>query len=306
MTNNGRRAVIVDGARTPFAKAFTDLVEMDTIALGAAATRAVLDRSELPLGELDGIVWGGVILPAAAPNVAREIALDLKLPASVEGMTVTRACASGLQAVTIAAASIERGDAEVLVAGGSDSTSNAQVTLPPKLVQKLGPLALGKGGSVMDYIQALSQLRPITEVLPRMPRIAERTTGEVMGEAAERMAKRNGDKPRGTGRVRRAIASPGGQGDRDGTFRARSRPGDDSRRSRGAHRRHRSGGHGPRKARSASTRVRQRRQRDGRQLESAHRRGRRRPRHERAKGPSARLRAARCPQELELRRRRPG
>jgi acetyl-CoA acyltransferase len=94
--------------------------------------------------------------------------------------------------VTIAAASIERGDAEVLVAGGSDSTSNAQVTLPPKLVQKLGPLALGKGGSVMDYIQALSQLRPITEVLPRMPRIAERTTGEVMGEAAERMAKRNG------------------------------------------------------------------------------------------------------------------
>jgi acetyl-CoA acyltransferase len=186
-----RKAVVVDGARTPFAKAFTDFTEMDTIALGNEAVRALLARNPIPLQEIDGIVWGGVILPATFPNVAREIALDLKLPASVEGMTCTRACASGLQAVTLAAAAIERGEADVMIAGGSDSTSNAQVALPPKLVQKLGPLALGKGGSPMDYIQVLSQLNPITDILPKMPKVAERTTGEVMGESAERMAKRN-------------------------------------------------------------------------------------------------------------------
>jgi acetyl-CoA acyltransferase len=191
-TNGKRRAVIVDGTRTPFLKAFTDFVEMDTIALGGASVRALLARNPLPLQEIDGIVWGGVILPATFPNVAREIALDLKLPASVEGMTCTRACASGLQAVTLAAAAIERGEADVMIAGGSDSTSNAQVALPSKLVQKLGPLALGKGGSPMDYLQVLSQLSPITDILPKMPKIAERTTGEVMGESAEKMAKRNG------------------------------------------------------------------------------------------------------------------
>jgi acetyl-CoA acyltransferase len=48
--------------------------------------------------DIDAIVWGGVILPGLAPNVGREIALDLKLPPKVEAMTVTRACTSGLQA----------------------------------------------------------------------------------------------------------------------------------------------------------------------------------------------------------------
>jgi len=185
-----RRAVIIGGARTPFVKAFGDFVEMDSIALGVAATRALLDRTEIPISEIDSVVWGGVILPSMASNVAREIALDLDLPRSVEGMTVTRACASGLQAVTLAAAAIERGEADVVIAGGSDSTSNAEIKLPQKLVHELAPLALGKGGTAADYIGALSRLK-MRDVIPRQPKIAERTTGQVMGEAADEMARRN-------------------------------------------------------------------------------------------------------------------
>jgi acetyl-CoA acyltransferase len=189
--SNGRRAVVVGGVRTPFLKAFTGFTKMDTIALGDAAVAALLDRYEVPRSEIDAMVWGGVILPSTAPNVAREIALDLKLPHSVEGMTVTRACASGLQAITTAVAAIERGDSDVIVAGGSDSTSNAEIKLPQKVVHTLAPLALGGKGTAMDYLGALAQLMPITDILPRAPKIAERTTGEVMGEAAERMARRN-------------------------------------------------------------------------------------------------------------------
>lgn len=191
-TSKPRRAVVVGGARTPFVKAFGDLVRLDTIDLGVAATRALLERTQVPRGEIDAIVWGGVILPSAAPNVGREIALDLGLPPSVEGMTVTRACASGLQAITVAAAAIERGDADVVIAGGSDSTSNAEVKLPQKVVHALAPLAFGKARGPADYLAVLSQLTPITEILPRMPKIAERSTGQVMGEAAEEMARRNG------------------------------------------------------------------------------------------------------------------
>ncbi len=190
-SKNGRRAVIVGGVRTPFLKAFTEFMELDTIALGVAATDALLRRFDVPRQEIDGMVWGGVIFPPTAPNLAREIALDLGLPAGVEGMTCTRACASGLQAVTLAAAAIERGEADLMIAGGSDSTSCAQVALPLKVTHAFAPLALGKPGPA-DYLAALSQLTPITDLLPRQPKIAERTTGEVMGEAAERMAKRNG------------------------------------------------------------------------------------------------------------------
>jgi acetyl-CoA acyltransferase len=188
----GRRAVVVGGARTPFVKAFAEFLELDTIALGTAAARGLLERYAVPRGEVDAIVWGGVILPSEAPNVGREIALDLGLP-SLEAMTVSRACASGLQAVTLAAASIERGDADVVVAGGSDSTSNAEVKLPQKVVHAAAPLVLGKSTNPTwgDVLGALSRLFPLSELLPRMPKIAERTTGQTMGEAAEVMARRN-------------------------------------------------------------------------------------------------------------------
>jgi acetyl-CoA acyltransferase len=186
-----QRAVIVTGVRTPFVKAFGKFLKLDSIDLADIAVRTLLERTDLPHEEIDSIVWGGVILPALAPNIAREIALDLRLPAGVEGMTCTRACASGLQAVTLAAAAIERGEADVVIAGGSDSTSNAPLNLPQKAVHALAPLAFGKAATPADYLGVLSQMMPITEILPKMPKIAERTTGEVMGESAESMARRN-------------------------------------------------------------------------------------------------------------------
>lgn len=187
----GRRAVIVAGNRTPFTKAFAELVKLDAVDLGVAATQGLLDRTELPHAELDSVVWGGVILPSGAPNVGREIVLDLGLPAGVEAMTCTRACATGLQSVLLAAAAIERGEADVVIAGGGDSTSNAEIKVGQRLVHAMAPMALGKKMGAKDYLQVLSQLMPISEILPRKPEIAERTTGEVMGEACERMAVRN-------------------------------------------------------------------------------------------------------------------
>lgn len=185
------RAVIVGGVRTPFVRAFTDLMSLDAIALATAAIAGLLERTGVARSSIESVVWGGVLLPSAAPNVAREAALDAGLPRSVEAMTVTRACASGLQAITTAAAMIERGDCSIVIAGGGDSTSNAEVKLPQKVVQALAPLAL-KRARASEYLSAFAKLAPFSDVLPRAPRIAERTTGEVMGEAAERMAERNG------------------------------------------------------------------------------------------------------------------
>jgi acetyl-CoA acyltransferase len=188
---NKRRAVIVGGMRTPFVKAFNELMHMDTIALGVAATAALLRKLDLPRKEIDAVIWSGVVLPPLSVNIAREIVLDLGLPTSVDGMTVTRACASGLQAITSAASAIERGDADVIIAGGSDSTSNAPIFFPNKVTHTLAPLALSGKATAQDILGALAQMVPLSEMMPQRPRVAERTTGEVMGESAERMAQRN-------------------------------------------------------------------------------------------------------------------
>jgi hypothetical protein len=96
------RAVIVGGVRTPFVRAFEQYTRIDTIALGTAAAKGLLERYPVPWAEIGAVVWGGVILPTTSPNVGREIVIDLGLPRTIEAMTVTRACASGLQAITLA------------------------------------------------------------------------------------------------------------------------------------------------------------------------------------------------------------
>ncbi len=186
-----RRAVIVAGSRTPFTRAFTDFLKMDAVDLGVAAVKGLLKKTELPRKEIDALVWGAVIVPSNAPNVGREVTLDLGMP-EVEAMTVSRACTSSLQALTLAAAQIERGEADVVIAGGGDSTSNAEIKLPLKVTHAMAPLALGKAKSPADFLGVAAQLMPITSILPQRPAIAERSTGQLMGEAAEEMAGRNG------------------------------------------------------------------------------------------------------------------
>lgn len=185
-------AMICGGGRIPFLRAFSDYTELDTIALGAAAARGALERSGLRTEDLDAILWGGVILPPTAPNVGRELALELRLPPRIPAHTVTRACASGLQAITDAVAMVERGEAEVVLAGGSDSTSNAALTMPETLIRKVGPVVMGKKAGFGDYLGLAARLSIGKDLLPRQPRVAERSTGQLMGEAAEDMAQRHG------------------------------------------------------------------------------------------------------------------
>ena len=187
-----RRAVIVGGVRTPFVRAFGPFTRIDAIGLGVAAVRGLLERTGMPWKEIDSLYWGGVILPGDAPNVGREIVLDLGLPTGVEAMTVTRACTSSLLSTTLAAAVIERGDADVIIAGGGDSTSNAEVKMPQSLVHKMAPVVMGGKATAGDYFKLLASISPARDLIPRQPSARERTTGELMGQAAERMAQRWG------------------------------------------------------------------------------------------------------------------
>jgi acetyl-CoA acyltransferase len=111
-------------------------------------------------------------------------------PKTVPAYTVSRACASANQAIADGVNLIELGQADVVVAGGAESLSRIPITVSDRLAQVL--MTAAKAKSLKDRVAAFSGLRPRDLVVPEQPAIAEPTTGESMGEAAERMAKENG------------------------------------------------------------------------------------------------------------------
>jgi acetyl-CoA acyltransferase len=182
------KTAIVAGCRTPFAKAGTMLKELTAIELGKVAVRETLARAEVSGKDVDRLVYGTVVHAPHAPNIAREVGLAV-LPKSVPASTVSLACASANQAISDGAGLIETGQAHVVVAGGAESLSHIPITVSDAMAEAL--ITASKARSVRDRLRAFSGVRP-RHLLPRQPQIAEPTTGETMGEAAERMAKENG------------------------------------------------------------------------------------------------------------------
>ncbi len=149
MTN----VVIVSGARTPVGRyggAFKDLAASD---LAAVVIKAAVERAGLRPDQVDEVIMGNVVQAAESGYVARKGALRAGLPASVPAMTINRACASGLEAITLAAQAIQSGDAEVVVAGGAESMSTIPYLLPNARFQGLG---LGDARLVDGLVKGLS------------------------------------------------------------------------------------------------------------------------------------------------------
>ncbi|HEX7088970.1 MAG TPA: acetyl-CoA C-acyltransferase FadI [Longimicrobiales bacterium] len=180
---------IVAGCRTPFAKAGTLFRDLTAIDLGTLAVRELINRAELDPLEVDELVYGTVVHAVTAPNIAREVALGAGLPPSVPAFTVSRACASANQAITTAADSIARGYADVVIAGGAESLTDIPILFSKKLRNRL--VAASRAKTPLQRVRAFAGLRP-RELVPVTPAIAEPSTGETMGQSAERMAKENG------------------------------------------------------------------------------------------------------------------
>lgn len=181
------KIALVAGCRTPFTRAGTLQSSLSAIDLGQVAVRELLVRSGVPGGEVDRLVFGTVVHDPAAPNIAREVGLAT-LPKGVPAGTVSLACASANQAIADGSALIELGHADCVVAGGAESLSHIPITVSDKLSQAL--VAASRAKSLGARASAFSGLRP-RDLVPRQPAIAEPSTGETMGEAAERMAREN-------------------------------------------------------------------------------------------------------------------
>ena len=117
--------VIVSGARTPIGKFLGSLSSFSAPQLGAIAIRAALDRSGVERADIADVILGNVVSAGLGQAPARQAALNGGVPDTVGAMTVSRVCGSGLQAVMLASQAIRAGDAQVIVAGGMESMSNA-------------------------------------------------------------------------------------------------------------------------------------------------------------------------------------
>ncbi|MDP9204017.1 MAG: acetyl-CoA C-acyltransferase FadI [Gemmatimonadota bacterium] len=185
---NGRRVAIVAGVRTPFAKAGTAFKSISAIELGKLCVAELLQRTNLDGKEVQALVFGTVIPSVLAPNIAREVSLLPLLPKGVQAFSVSRACASANQAITDAADQIALGQLDVAIAGGSESLSNIPILHSQGFAEAL--VLASKARSLPARLKALSRIRP-KDLVPVTPAIAEPSTGETMGQSAEKMAKLN-------------------------------------------------------------------------------------------------------------------
>ena len=185
---NGRRVAIVAGVRTPFAKAGTVLKSISAIDLGKLCVAELLQRTNLDGREVQSLVFGTVIPSVLSPNIAREVSLLSQLPKGVQAYSVSRACASANQAITDAADQIALGHLDVAIAGGSESLSNIPILHAQGFADAL--VLASKARSLPARLKALARIRP-KDLVPVTPAIAEPSTGETMGQSAEKMAKLN-------------------------------------------------------------------------------------------------------------------
>src|SRR5262245_16143655 len=131
------RAALIAGLRTPFVRAGSDFAQLDALDLARAVTVELFQRTALDPAEVDHVIYGNVTRPVAYSNLARELVLAAGLPRTTPADTVTLACASACQAITDAANLIERGYAEVVIAGGVEMLSNVPIGLSPPLARAL-------------------------------------------------------------------------------------------------------------------------------------------------------------------------
>jgi acetyl-CoA acyltransferase len=185
---NSRRVAIVAGCRTPFAKSGTVLKDFTAVELAKLATRELLVRTEIAPTEVDEVIFGQVIPSVLAPNVGREVSLLPQFPKTIPAYSLNRACSSSIQAVAAAHDQIVLGNADVVIAGGTESLSDVPILHSRRFAEIL--VEASKAKSLGQRVAALAKTR-LRDLVPVTPAIAEPSTGETMGQSAEKMAKEN-------------------------------------------------------------------------------------------------------------------
>ncbi|MGE3262451.1 MAG: acetyl-CoA C-acyltransferase [Bacteriovoracia bacterium] len=198
--SNLRSVVIVDGVRTPFAKAGSDFAKIRAHELGRVAMRELLERLEITDGvgkkarvKVDEVCVGNVGSPEDAANIARVVAMQGGLHQSIPAYSVHRNCASGMEAIMQGWLKIGTGQADVMIVGGTESMSNMPFIYRPEVVAAFMRI---KGAKSLPQRLAAFAKMPWGALLNPIVAIQEGLTdpfcGMNMGQTADLLAKEFG------------------------------------------------------------------------------------------------------------------
>lgn len=187
-----RDVYIVDGKRTPQAKAGTELKDIEAPYLGAYLVRHLVDNAGIPLDEVDEVIMGNTGTPAKYPNIGRVIALEAGLDKKTSGYSVHRNCASGMEAVSQAFLKVGSGRSDVIVAGGVESMSLMPLIYGKEMTDLFANLMRSK--SLGDKLKVMSSFRPpyLTPIIAIEQGLTDPFCGLNMGNTAELLARELG------------------------------------------------------------------------------------------------------------------
>jgi len=180
--------VIVDGLRSPIAKANGVLNNLSADDLGAIIAKELVLKSQIPYELFDEVIIGNVAQPVDAANVARVIAVKAGIPQSTPAYTVHRNCASGMQAISSAIEKIKSDQGSLYLVGGVESMSNIPLLFQDKLKNLLTELTYSK--NVKEKLAALSkfELKSLKPVIGLLSGLTDPISGKIMGITAENLA----------------------------------------------------------------------------------------------------------------------
>jgi acetyl-CoA C-acetyltransferase len=134
-----REVVIISAARTPIGNFGGSLSSFSAVQIGVIAANEAIKRAGISPNEIDESIIGNILSAGEGQNIARQISINAGIPETSPAMTINKLCGSGLRAVSMAAQFIMLGDADVILAGGTESMSNAPYLLKKaRFGQKMG------------------------------------------------------------------------------------------------------------------------------------------------------------------------
>ncbi|MGZ3726280.1 MAG: thiolase family protein [Pseudobdellovibrio sp.] len=172
MPKSSRDVVIVEGVRTPFAKAGTKLKSVHAAQLGQIALKELIARTNLNVDLVDEVIMGNTGSPADAVNISRVVALNAGFPIKTSAVTVHRNCASALESITSGYERIKSGTMDMVVAGGTENMSQMPWLMPTSITSILERLGSAKTGgaraaALWDWFKAdLSQIKEMVTTPP--------------------------------------------------------------------------------------------------------------------------------------------
>lgn len=124
-----RDAVIVSACRTAIGSFNGQFADITAVDLGIAAVTEAIKRAGVPVDQIDEVIMGHVLQAGCGENTARQVALHSGIPQEVPAFTLNKLCGSGMRAISLASQQIKLGDADIIVAGGMESMSNAPYSI---------------------------------------------------------------------------------------------------------------------------------------------------------------------------------